>query len=145
MLSPTVRQYLYHCLSSCWMQEAASSQVRACKSGITFSVEPQAARGGLGRSGEGRWAKGKVQMSLKCPLQGLPHPLLAEGEDGYSGALTLTQHLIFPPIYSWSKINTPSSAGNAEHRDSSMPAISKFSNSWCITNGCRLRHWKKLS
>lgn len=24
-------------------------------------------------------------MSLECPLQGLPHPLLAEGEDGYSG------------------------------------------------------------
>lgn len=65
-------------------------------------------------------------MSLKCPLQGLQHALLAEGEDGYSGALTLTQHFIFPHIYSWSKINIPSSAGNAEYRDSSLPAPPEF-------------------
>lgn len=87
-------------------------------------------------------------MSLKCPLQGLQHVLLAEGEDGYSGALTLTQHLIFFSIYSWSKkkkINTPSSAGSAERSDSSVPAISKVSNSWCIANGRCPRHGGKMS
>lgn len=67
-----------------------------------------------------------VQMSLKCPSQGLQHAPPAEGEDGYSGALTLTQHFISPHIYSWSEINTPSSAGNAEHPDSSLPAPPEF-------------------
>lgn len=43
------------------------------------------------------------------------------------------------------KINTPSSAGSAERSDSSVPAISKVSNSWCIANGRCPRHGGKMS